>query len=120
MAKQLPPDKYNRRAFDRASRVIRRLAAGHCERCKRPCTTLSVHHIGAPRPTGRGWKNGDPCDKHDLRRENLAALCWSCHCASDEPIKSKCTGKRAKREAKRAAHRALGVGTGLVVVVEVV
>jgi hypothetical protein len=76
---------------------------------------LSVHHIGVPRPTGCGWKNGNPLDKHDLRRENLAALCWRCHSAADEPLKLKCEAKRAKREMKRAAHQALGVGTGLVV-----
>ena len=102
--------------WKRVSLLIRRLANGCCEWCGQPCDQLSVHHIGTKRPTGRGWKNGNPCDKHDLRRENLVALCWRCHERTDAPIRWKCEKAKAKRRAKMEAHRALGIGTGLVVV----
>lgn len=37
---------------------------------------LTVAHLGAPHPDGRP---GDKHDKHDVRAENLAALCQKCH-----------------------------------------
>jgi len=103
------------RCWKRVSRLIRKLANGHCEWCGQLCDTLSVHHIGTRRPTGNGWKNGNPCDKHDIRRENLAALCERCHDQADAHIRRKCGKARAKRAAKREAHQALGIGTGLLV-----
>jgi 5-methylcytosine-specific restriction endonuclease McrA len=64
----------------RAKWVIRRLANGHCERCRRRCELweLAAHHLGPPYANG---KPGDPHDKHDIRRENLVALCPECHSA---------------------------------------
>ncbi len=93
--------------WPKVSRIIRRVAAGRCEWCHTECSTLSVHHIGTRWATGSGWKNGTSCDKHDVRRENLVALCWSCHSAADAPT-------REKIQAKRAQHAALGVGSGLI------
>ena len=111
------PGKYPRN-WAKVSLIIRRLAAGRCQWCHTECSTLSVHHIGTRWATGTGWKNGTSCDKHDLRRENLVALCWQCHSAADAPIREKIQAKRAqrqaKREAKRAQHAALGVGSGLI------
>ena len=63
--------------------------------CGQPCNTLSVHHIGAPLATGTGWKRGNPCDKHDVRRENLAALCWTCHSTADQPLNTHRLAERA-------------------------
>jgi hypothetical protein len=37
---------------------------------------LTVAHLGTPHPSGRP---GDKHDKHDVRFENLAALCQRCH-----------------------------------------
>ncbi|GCF06867.1 hypothetical protein KDI_04310 [Dictyobacter arantiisoli] len=100
--------------WKKVSLIIRRLAHGCCEWCGQPCENLSVHHVGAPRPNGRKWKNGDPCDKHDIRRENLAALCWHCHSQTDAPSHANYAKRTARRKEKRERHRALGVGTGLV------
>jgi 5-methylcytosine-specific restriction endonuclease McrA len=44
---------------------------------------LSVHHLGVPYAIDRA---GDPSDKHDIRRENLVALCWDCHRAADVSV----------------------------------
>ncbi|MBO0781030.1 MAG: hypothetical protein J2P37_19600 [Ktedonobacteraceae bacterium] len=112
----LPAQKYPR-CWKRASRTIRRLAGGHCERCGCACNNLSVHHIGTPFANG---KPGDPHDKHDLRRENLTALCFACHDeiehirAISEAVKQ----QKQKRAAQLVAHRALGIGTGLIPVVD--
>ena len=65
-----------------------------CEDCGRQCRrpgerfdthrrTMSVHHVGAPKPDG---SEGDQHDKMDVRRENLLALCSKCHLARDLPI----------------------------------
>jgi hypothetical protein len=102
--------------WPKVSRIIRRLANGHCEWCHKRCYMweLSVHHIGAPLATGRGWKRGNPSDKHDIRRENLVALCKDCHASADAPIYKQWQRRKAKREAQRQAHAALQIGTGLV------
>ena len=102
------------RCWKRVSRRIRQLAGGQCERCGRVSHTLSVHHLGAPFANGTP---GNSQDKHDIRRENLIALCFPCHDEIDHlsSIKRKTKRRKAKRAARRAAHQALGVGTGLVV-----
>ena len=102
--------------WNKASLLIRRLANGICEWCHKPSDHLSVHHIGAPRPDGMGWKKGNASDKHDIRRENLAAICYTCHCSVDhlDKIKAKRKLQRAKRKQKHEQHAALGVGTGLI------
>lgn len=97
--------------------VIKRLARFHCERCgqkksKSFYRQLTVHHIGAPYADGRP---GNPRDKHDIRRENLIVLCNRCH-DEVEPKRKKYRRKDEKRMSKVARHRALGVGTGLVVI----
>ena len=102
------------RAWKKISAIIRRLANETCEWCHMPCEMLSVHHIGAPFATSKGWKNSNPGDKHDVRRENLVALCWRCHRSVDQPYHEKWQAHKAKRHAKRAQHVALGIGTGLV------
>jgi 5-methylcytosine-specific restriction endonuclease McrA len=100
------------RNWEKVSRIIRRLANGHCEWCGRACNNLSVHHIGVPF-VGRP---GDRHDKHDIRRENLAALCYPCHDQADHLslVREQRKARKIKRAAKRQAHQALGVGTGLV------
>jgi 5-methylcytosine-specific restriction endonuclease McrA len=98
----------------KVSAVIRRLAHGHCEWCHSHTNRLTVHHIGIPYADGRP---GNPHDKHDLRRENLVALCWPCHSAVDHIhiVRREKVRRQQKRLAKVARHRALGVGVGLVV-----
>lgn len=98
-------------------RVLRRITGNCCEECGKPAH--SVHHKGAPRPTGRkgtrrGWTRGNRHDKHDLRRENLAVLCFECHDAADNGALSYYAALRARGQQRRARHKALGVGTGLV------
>lgn len=100
------------RNWPKASRVIRRIAGYLCEQCGQPCH--SVHHKGAPFATGEGWRPGRRGDKHDLRRENLISLCWSCHDRADDGALSFYAALRARGQGKRARHRALGIGTGLV------
>lgn len=76
-------------SWPKVSRTIRRIAGYRCEWCQRPFGTvypdgrpviLSVHHIGAAYANGNP---GNPHDKHDLRRENLVALCDVCHQQAD-------------------------------------
>lgn len=80
--------------WEKVSRTIRRIANQHCEWCgiangaplpsgRNGKVVLTVAHLGTPRPTGDGWLEGNKSDKHDVRRENLAALCNRCHLAYD-------------------------------------
>jgi hypothetical protein len=96
----------------KVARVIKRLAGYCCEECGQPAH--SVHHKGVPFATGDGWRPGQRSDKHDLRRENLVCLCWSCHDDADHGALSFYASLRARGQARRAKHRALGVGTGLI------
>lgn len=99
--------------WKRASRAIRRLAGGICQRCGQPCDRLEVHHAGVPFADGRP---GDPHDKHDIRYENLMAICFTCHDELEHvgAIRKRQKARKKKRQAKRQAHRSLNVGTGLV------
>ncbi len=82
MSKRKSYFAYDRKRYPscwpKVSRLIRTLANGRCEYCERPfkLTKLTTHHIGVPYADG---KPGNRHDKHDIRRENLAALCQSCH-----------------------------------------
>jgi hypothetical protein len=101
----------------KVSRTIRRIAGNRCEACQIPNgvplpsgrrwkVVLTVAHIGAPLATGTGWRQGDKSDKHDVRRENLKALCQRCHLALDldEHIAhAKETRQRKMREQARSA-----------------
>src|SRR5215469_9306307 len=80
--------------WPKVSRTIRRIAGNRCEWCgiangaplpsgRAGRVVLTVAHLGAPIATGDGWKPGDKHDKHDIRRENLAALCQACHLGYD-------------------------------------
>ena len=93
--------------WPKVSYLIRRLASGTCEWCHCPTKQLSVHHIGVPYANGRP---GNPHDKHDLRRENLAALCSDCHEAADQAH----SAYAIARSVQFHKHRALQLGTGLV------
>lgn len=53
------------------------IADGHLRAVK---IVLTVAHIGAPKPDGT---LGDKHDKHDVREENLKALCQWCHLRLD-------------------------------------
>ena len=77
--------------WPKVSRLIRRLAGNRCEWCGiangaplpsgRPGkVVLTVAHLGTPYADGRP---GNKHDKHDIRRENLAALCQACHLRYD-------------------------------------
>ena len=77
--------KHYPKAWRRISLLIReRRAGGRCEwcgavnGCPHPSTgsrvVLTVAHLGEPFALG-----GDKHDKHDIRAENLAALCQRCH-----------------------------------------
>jgi hypothetical protein len=74
-----------------------------------------VHHLGAPLAMELGWRPGDARDKHDIRRENLVALCWECHTAADAAVSEQRLRLQMECEAKLIEHCALQIGTGLVV-----
>lgn len=98
--------------WEKVSRTIRRIAGNCCEWCGIPNgaplpsgrkgkVVLTVAHLGASRPDGVGWVDGSKHDKHDVRRENLAALCNKCHLTYDLPDHiqhAKETRQRKKRE----------------------
>ena len=98
--------------WPKVSRTIRRIAGNQCEWCYIPNhvplpsgrpgkVVLTVAHLGAPRPTGDGWTKGDKHDKHDVRRENLAALCQACHLRfdlDDHIAHARVTRARKKRD----------------------
>ena len=75
----------------KVSLTIRRVAGWRCEWCQiangAPLPSgrvgkvvLTVAHLGTPYADG---KPGNKQDKHDVRRENLAALCQACHLRYD-------------------------------------
>jgi hypothetical protein len=81
------------RNWRKVSRTIRRIAGNRCEWCHVPNgvplpsgrsgkVILTVAHLGVPWADGRP---GDKHNKHDVRRENLAALCQKCHLGYDRP-----------------------------------
>lgn len=59
---------------------------------------LTVAHLGTPHADGRP---GDKHDKMDVREENLAALCQSCHLNydRDEHMANAARTRRAKKQA---------------------
>lgn len=97
--------------WPKVSRTIRRIAGNRCEWCGVPNgvplpsgrkgkVILTVAHLGTPFADGRP---GDRHDKHDIRRENLASLCQSCHLRYDLPdhiAHARETRQRKKREAR--------------------
>jgi hypothetical protein len=106
----MPMDKTRYTAnWPKVSRTIRRIAGNRCEWCSIPngvplpsgregSVVLTVAHLGTPFPDGRP---GDKHDKHDLRRENLAALCQACHLRfdlDDHIVHAKVTRARKKQE----------------------
>ena len=119
----MPIDKSRYPAnWSKVSLIIRRVAGNHCEYChvengsplpsgRSGKVILTVAHIGAPLATGdtsdqwHGWKPGDKQNKHDIRRENLRALCQKCHLAldlEDHIQHAKATRARKKREQQQA------------------
>jgi len=101
--------------WKKVSCLLRSHSDGHCQNCGKQRENLSVHHIGVAYPDGRP---GDPRDKHDLRRENLMVICFTCHDDVEHIRKrrAKWQKRQAKRRTKLEQHRALGIGTGLVLV----
>lgn len=82
MRRELYPHNWRK-----VSLTIRRIVGNCCEWCGVPNgaplrsgrpgrVVLTTAHLGTPYPDGRP---GDKHDKHDIRRENLACLCQSCH-----------------------------------------
>lgn len=100
-------------AWAKISLTIRRIAGWKCEFCGVPNgsplpsgragkVVLTVAHLGAPLATGEGWTEGNRHDKHDIRRENLRALCQACHLKydlDDHIAHAKETRQRKRREA---------------------
>lgn len=96
-------------SWPKVSRTIRRIAGNRCEWCgiangallpsgRKGKVILTVAHLGKPYADG---KPGDKSDKHDIRRENLAALCQACHLHYDLPEHiqhARETRQRKKRE----------------------
>jgi hypothetical protein len=115
MSHSINKDKYPSN-WKKVSRRIRKLAGGMCEWCHKPSSTLSVHHVGAPRPTGSTWSKGNHSDKHDLRRENLVAICFECHDQVEQigAITHNQRKRKKRRQAKLKTHRSLNIGTGLI------
>ena len=101
----------------KVSRLIRHMAGQQCEWCgvangvplpsgRAGKVVLTVAHLGAPLATGDGWIPGDKHDKHDIRRENLAALCQACHLRydlEDHITHARATRQRKQRDQLRAA-----------------
>ncbi len=93
----------------KVSRTIRRIAGWRCEWChvangvplpsgRKGKVVLTVAHLGTPYADGRP---GNKHDKHDVRRENLAALCQACHLRydlADHLAHARLTRIRKKRE----------------------
>jgi 5-methylcytosine-specific restriction endonuclease McrA len=99
--------------WPKVSLTIRRIAGNRCEWCGVPNgvplpsgqagkVILTVAHLGAPYADGRP---GDKHDKHDIRRENLAALCQRCHLMYDLPDHmAHARETRARKKREEAAH----------------
>ena len=95
-------------SWPKVSRTIRRIAGWKCEQChihngailpSDGKVVLTVAHLGTPFAHGRP---GNKHDKHDVRRENLAALCQRCHLSldlEDHIQHARKTRSRKKREA---------------------
>jgi len=89
------------------SLTIRRIAGQRCEFCgvlngsplpsgRAGKVVLTVAHLGTPYANGVASSKHD---KHDVRRENLAALCQSCHINYD--IDEHIAHARETRQRKR-------------------
>lgn len=77
--------------WKKISLTIRRIAGNRCEFCgvsngsalrsgRKGKVILTVAHLGVAYANG---KPGNIHDKHDVRRENLKALCQACHLRYD-------------------------------------
>jgi hypothetical protein len=100
--------------WGKVSRTIRRIAGWRCEWCNIPNgvplpsgrkgkVVLTVAHLGTPYANGQP---GNKHDKHDIRRENLAALCQACHLRydlDDHIQHARETRQRKQQETARAA-----------------
>ncbi len=100
--------------WPKVSRTIRRIAGNCCEWChiengaplpsgRKGKVVLTVAHLGTPYADG---KPGDKHEKHDVRRENLAALCQACHLRydlDDHIQHARATRNRKKQEAACAS-----------------
>lgn len=107
----MPMDKTRYpRAWKKISLTIRRIAGNHCELCgvsngvplpsgRAGRVVLTVAHLGTPYADGTP---GNKHDKHDVRRENLKALCQRCHLSLDRIDhieQARATRQRKKNEA---------------------
>lgn len=99
----------------KVSLTIRRIAGNRCEWCgvvngiplpsgRKGNVVLTVAHLGAPYADG---KPGDKHDKHDIRRENLAALCQRCHLTYDIDEHIQNRRRNARIRAERAGQMPL-------------
>src|SRR6266487_894387 len=101
-------------SWRKVSLTIRRLAEWRCEWCKiensaplpsgrEGRVVLTVAHLGTPYADGRP---GDKHDKHDIRRETLAALCQACHLRYDLDEHMQHARETRKRKKCEQAHAA--------------
>ena len=110
--------------WEAVSLRIRERARGRCEWCgarhgqPHPRTgsrvVLTVAHLGLPtdadRAAGRCW--GDPHDKHDVRGDNLAALCQACHLGYDHDDHVRNARKMRRQRRIDAGQLAMEVNGG--------
>jgi 5-methylcytosine-specific restriction endonuclease McrA len=75
-------------------------------RNKTTLIVLTVAHLGTAHPDGTP---GDKHDKHDVRRENLAALCQRCHLAYDQDDHVRNAAQTRRRKKIEAGQTAMEV-----------
>jgi hypothetical protein len=102
-------------SWKKVSLTIRRIAGNQCEWCgiangaplpsgRAGKVVLTVAHLGAPYADGTP---GNCHDKHDIRRENLRALCQACHLRYDLPEHIE-NARRTRIAKKRAEAQSAG------------
>ena len=100
--------------WKKVSLTIRRIAGNRCEFCgiangvalpsgRKGRVILTVAHLGVDYLGRPG--SGNPHEKHDVRRENLRALCQKCHLTYDidEHVANARKTRLRKLQAQRAA-----------------
>lgn len=108
------------RNWSRASWLVRKMSGFRCVWCG-SAQDVRTHHMGVPYANG---VPGNRHDKHDLRIENLYALCETCEARAERlfpgrPLKKSAEARKRDRWLQRQRclqrqHQRLKIGTGLV------